>query len=363
MRCIIYLGHHKTGSSALQELFTRNATKMQARGILYPFVEPKGAAYAKKLLPDRTYDGDLSFHVKSPHNHIAYQMMAETVQGYQVPKRYAPLPAVDQMFADLAHQIDTTQPHTLLLCSEVFSQFGVRHPSLARQLIDKLGISDTSLYMTLRRPDLHVAAWYSQMLKFGGTPPRLSQGGMARFYGTTHFEFQQAVAPWAAAVPREKLHLHTYNAIMAQGGSIPHFARTVGLDMTGLGDTGLSANPSIPYALFDFVAQANHDLSPQAAARLRRLLGAQKAQLSVTPNAEIELFGQNVRDEMSKKFAQSEAYLAKIAGKKAFFEDISAIQQISPITQATASAAATAVARKVLPAHVTRGPLYDWLMA
>ena len=56
MKCIIYLGHHKTGSSALQEMFTRNAGVLLEDGILYPFVEPQEQAYARAILAggDRT---------------------------------------------------------------------------------------------------------------------------------------------------------------------------------------------------------------------------------------------------------------------------------------------------------------------
>jgi hypothetical protein len=70
MKCIIYLGHHKTGSSALQEMFTRNADRLLANGILYPFVEPEGQAYVRALMAGGDPETDLTFKVKSPHNHI-----------------------------------------------------------------------------------------------------------------------------------------------------------------------------------------------------------------------------------------------------------------------------------------------------
>ena len=361
MKCIIYLGHHKTGSSALQELFTRHAATLAAQGVLYPFIEPVGTRYAAALVPGQAHQGKLTARIKSPHNHIAYQMMAEKVPGYTVPKRFGKLPATWQMFDDLRAQIAKTRPHTLLLCSEVFSHFGLRDHDLIRGLLAAVGATDVTLYMVLRRVDLHVAAWHSQMLKFGRSPKKLSAGGMARFYGTSHFEFDQAASPWAAAVPQGRFHLHTYDAVLAAGGSVPHFAQSVGLDVSGLGQTSLTTNPSIPYAFYDLIAAANHDLPPRNAARLRDLLSDRRADLSVTPNSEVELFGPVVRAQMQKRFAPVAAELAQISGRDPFFANLDQIGTQRLVPEAEAAAAATALAVQILPDFLPVGTLRAWL--
>ncbi|MCF7702165.1 hypothetical protein [Loktanella sp. M215] len=361
MKCIIYLGHHKTGSSALQEMFTRNAGVLLEDGILYPFVEPQGQAYARALLAGGDPDAGLTFKVKSPHNHIGYVMQTEALAGNFIPDRYQPLPTAAQMFQSIRDDLARTGARTLLLCSEVFSQYGTRQPALVGRMLEALGIADVSLYMTLRRPDLHLAAWFSQMLKFGRRPRLLSEGGAADLYRTAHFDFERAVRPWADAVPRGKLFVHSYDAVMAAGGSEPHFTRTFGIDTARFVPAGGPVNPSIPYALYDLILRANRELPAPVARSMQRALLAHRQRMTLPPNAEIELFGSAVRAEMTARFAPMQTYLGGLVGRAGFFDDFEAMPDTLAVPLAEVAGDAATQARAVLTGHRPQAAALAWL--
>ena len=361
MKCIIYLGHHKTGSSALQEMFTRNAGVLLQDGILYPFVEPEGQAYARALLAGGDPDVGLTFKVKSPHNHIGYVMQTEALKGNFIPDRYRPLPDAAQMFRSIRADLARTGAGTLLLCSEVFSQYGTRQPALVGQLLEALGIADVALYMTLRRPDLHLGAWFSQMLKFGRTPRLLSEGGAADLYRTAHFDFERAVRPWAEAVPRGKLFLHTYDAVMAAGGSEPHFTRTFGIDTARFVPATGPVNPSIPYALYDLVLRANRALPAPVARSMQKVLLARRQHLNLPANDRIELFGPAVRAGMATRFAPMQSYLGGLVGRSGFFDDIDVMTETRPVPLADVADQAVVQARAALKGRKPQAAALTWL--
>lgn len=363
MKCIIFLGHHKTGSSALQEVLTRNAHHLRDAGILYPFPEPEGAAYGRRLLAGGQVPEDLNYKVRSPHNHIAYQMMAETVPGYSVPKRFAPLPSVRDMFDSIASQVAEQSPHTLLLCSEVFSHFGIRRPELVADLLDGLGATEVTAYVTLRRPDDHIASWYGQMIKFGRAPKPLSRGAMKEFFPSSHFDFRATVLPWLQAVPRERFFVHTYAQVLAAGGSIPHFTNTVGIETSRFDVSESSANPSLKYALYKLAITGNKTLPKRHAARFRSDLITLQGDLEFEPNNRVELFGQAVRNRMGNRFAEIDAWLAGVIGQARFFEDLEAVRTVRPVPAAEAWKSVRAQARRVLAPQFPRGPIRAWLSA
>ena len=44
-RLILFIGHHKVGSTSLQDFFARNAVALAGDGVLYPFVDFQGLSY------------------------------------------------------------------------------------------------------------------------------------------------------------------------------------------------------------------------------------------------------------------------------------------------------------------------------
>jgi hypothetical protein len=361
MKCIIYLGHHKTGSSALQEMFTRNADRLLANGILYPFVEPEGQAYVRALMAGGDPETDLTFKVKSPHNHIGYAMQSEVLPGDYTPARYKLLPTASQMFRSIRAALADTGAQTLLLCSEVFSQYGTRNPAMVRQMLDELGIADVSLYMTLRRPDLHLASWHSQMLKFGRTPLPLSNGGVEKLQHTTHVDFENAVRPWAAAVPRERLFLHTYSDVMTAGGSEAHFTGTFRINTSNFVASKGITNPSIPYAFYDIVGRANHDLPAPLARRFRNAILACRENIDLPTNDNVELFGHDIRSKIANRFTPMQSYLGGLVGREGFFTDIDAVRQSNAIPATFISPAARARAQQIISGRRDLTQAYVWL--
>ena len=78
MKVIVYIGHHKVGSTALQVFLSQNSHRLLTNGILYPWVEMRGAAHA---LGKAAGEGDraevLPVNIREPHSALAYKMMAD----------------------------------------------------------------------------------------------------------------------------------------------------------------------------------------------------------------------------------------------------------------------------------------------
>lgn len=53
MHSTIFIGHHKTGSTALQHALAVDAARLLSEGVLYPAVEFQGMAYLAAALAGR----------------------------------------------------------------------------------------------------------------------------------------------------------------------------------------------------------------------------------------------------------------------------------------------------------------------
>lgn len=342
MKVLLYFGHHKVGSTALQAYLARNMLTLLQNGILYPAVESQGLSHLLKhaLAPKQT--PDLScMNLREPHNALAFRMLASRTNG-KTPSWHGTLPQMPAMLRALRHQIEVFQPHTVVLCSEVFSNFGPQHPDLIEVLQKQFPQAEFELYCALRRPDDYMTSWFGQRLRFGQKLKPLSGGTALDDTRTIHFDYQKMVAPWHSAFQGATLHLRNYADILAAGGSVEDFTTQVGCAFPkGLSHKGPS-NPGLPRASFEILRRANHTLEPAQAKLLLRLCLENSKSFGSSPNTDIEVFGAELRQTLTDKFAPINAYLGALVGKDMFFPDLEDMRSPRPISldQATQDALA-----------------------
>ncbi len=346
MKIIIYIGHHKVGSTALQMFLSQNWLTLARAGILYPSVEASGfshtLAQALNRGDSRTESAkSTGVNVREPHSALAYQMIAK-VTGRKAPPQFKRLPAVPQMLHALRKQIEFLKPQTVILCSEVFANFGQVDPDLIPQMMTAFPKAttdvDVEIYGALRRPDDYLISWHGQRLKVGRKLDALDNGGLEPYFDTVHFNFRTMVEAWSNKLPDARLILRPYREILKSGGSIDDFIARISVDFpAGLIPPG-RANQSLPRAAMEIMRRANHDLPSNLAHRLSQYFLAGDNALEPTANAKVEMFGAKARQKMTRHFAPIHDYLSELTGGPAFFDDIDEMSRECPVPQAQAAA-------------------------
>ena len=346
MKIILYIGHHKVGSTALQMFLSKNWLRLAQAGILYPSVEAAGFSHNLALAlgpgdgtttkPD-TKMADPGMNVREPHSALAYQMIAR-VTGRKIPPQFTRLPGVAQMLNALRRQADFIQPETMILCSEVFANFGQVDPDLITQLLAGFPDCEIEIYCALRRPDDYLISWHGQRLKVGEQLDPLSGDGLAAYLHTIHFDFRAVIEAWNDRLPDARLIIRPYGEILKSGGSVDDFTDQVSVDFPAtLAPVG-RANQSLPRAAMEIVRRANHDLPRNLSQGLSRYFLDAGNTLEPVANARVEMFGASIREELAKNFAPIHDYLSELTGGSAFFDDIDEVARECPVPQARATA-------------------------
>ena len=331
MKIILYIGHHKVGSTALQSFLARNWLPLARAGILYPSVEAHGFAGNLKLaLGAGEAFEHLPVQIREPHSALAYRMIAD-VSDRPIPPQFQGLPVTAQMFRALRKQVEHLQPHTMILCSEAFSNFGEVDPDLVTRLCDVFPGAEFQTYCALRRPDEYITSWHGQRLKVGETPPALWDFGFGQYLDGIHFDYRLVVQAWQDHVPGGQMILRNYADILATGGSAEDFIAQTGLTLPADTQPARRENTSLPLAAFALMDRTNRDLGPHGAHALSLYLQNRGQDLSPVANGEIEMFGQQQRDQMADAFAPIHEDLNRIAGTPAFFPDIDEMRGTRPV--------------------------------
>ncbi len=332
MRIHIFIGHHKVGSTALQTYLAQNAHILVEHGVLYPAVDPEGLAALKQGSGPET---SLSLNRREPHNGLAFRMLSEV--GYMpVPPYHPGLPDSDTMLAGIVDQIDSFVPDHVILCAEVFSNFGRADPGLIRRLGRFLAGQRLTMLATLRRPDDYLVSWQGQRLKFGHALLPLSGGGLAQYADDIHLDYRQMLRPWRAVFSRADWSVEDYAQVRHDGGAVANFLRRTEIDLPIELVTEPHANPSLPPGLYDLVRRFNMELGrPQAAAMRARLLEITTG-LTLPLSSDVEMFGPKVRAEMADAFASSADWLADLSNGEINYSRDELIR-LRPIPELTAA--------------------------
>jgi len=340
MKLLLFIGHHKVGSTSLQDFLWRNAATLLRAGILYPPVESEGQA---RLLRQALVGPDPEpqpWNARESHNALAFRMLFEAVQ-YQVPPWHPDLPSVHQMETSIRNQIEVHEPRAIILCSEVFANFGAWAPGLIGQLGRLFAGAEVSLHCTLRRPDQYLAAWHAQRIRFGDRVDPLRTQGLEEYQGTIHLDYELLLAPWLRAFPKARLSLRNYADVVAAGGSVADFITQSGLAFPpGLGPER-RINPSIHPALLEYArCAATHFPQPEAE-RFCDFLIEVSDRVGAPPRADVELFGTANRAALLDAFAPSEAFLTALSGNP-FFAQLERAAAPRPVPEVEAARAVRA---------------------
>ena len=332
-RVILFIGHHKVGSTSLQDFLARNAAALAQQGILYPFTDFEGLAHVAADASGRlAQPGTLPINVREPHNALAFRMMASKKAG-KIPGYHKRLPALPQMLNAIQQQIRFSQPHTVILAAEVFANFNAVSPALIRQLVNQFPQSEFTLVATLRRIDEYLASWHGQRLKFGHKLEPLRDNGLDGYLQGIHFDYRLMIEGWLKALPQAQVILRDYAEVRAAGGSVVDFVAQTGLDLPEGLAPERRENDSFHRGVYEIARLGNHRLESRQAAGLRRVLRERTPDLELPSSGQIELFGADNRERMLECFRSTDAWLGGVCGRKAFFADIDQVLEVQPLAE------------------------------
>ncbi|WP_188528253.1 hypothetical protein [Sinisalibacter lacisalsi] len=335
-RVVVFFGHHKVGSSALQTHLARIAPAALRQGVLYPAV----TAQDLKLLVKQTESGAqvqrLSRNVTEAHNALAFSMLGDRT-GAPIPAIHQGLPPTEEMFALIRRQIREFAPHTLVLASEVFANFAAVTPELIDELFRGLGIdkdsSQIELFAYLRRVDDYLASWHAQRVRFGERVRALPQGALGHYRKGIHFDYRLMVEGWMEQLPTARLVLQPYDQTVRDAGSSQFFSDLMGIDLPKLADADKQrVNVGLHRGLLDIARHANFELEPAERGKMFNALLRIGPDLDLPPGRNVELFGPRARAELAEHFAPIHGWLSDMRGQP-FFEDIGQIGTCAPIDE------------------------------
>jgi hypothetical protein len=331
MKLILFIGHHKVGSSALQTWLARQALPLLRRGILYPAVEAQGMATLLDMaLKGRDAPaGALPVNFREAHNALAFGLLAEDSADRPVPALHEGLPPADDMLRAILRQIEVFDPHTVILAAEVLANFGAVAPHLIDRLLGAFAGAEVHLTATFRRVDDYLVSWHGQRLRFGQTPRSLPGGALQRYMRGIHFNYRLVLDPWLQRLPDAQVRLRAYDQVLAAGGAVQDFLTGYGIDPVPGVPAEPKVNAGLHRALQEIARQGNRALGPHDAHELFRGLMQAAPRLDLPPSAAVEMFGADARAEMAAGFAPVHDWLSDRAGAP-FFADADQIGEVLP---------------------------------
>lgn len=334
MKVILFIGHHKVGSTALQDFFSRNQVDLIRAGILYPSVDFEGMSLALARATGRQAEMPdiLPINAREPHNALAFRMLGHHRKG-KVPPFHKGLPGLPQMLHAIRQQMDLLRPHTVILAGEVFANFAPASNDLIRELADLFPEADLTLVATLRRIDDYLASWHGQRLKFGHHIDPLRESGMEKYFGGIHFNYQRMLQGWLETLPHADLVLRSYDDVRAAGGSVQDFVLQTGLELPAGLEKERKTNESLHRGIYEIARLGNRLLDPAPARHLRQSLRDLTPDLGLPSSHDVELFGSRNRAEMLERFVPIHDYLNEISGKPAFFPDLDTVTETRPVSE------------------------------
>jgi hypothetical protein len=332
MKLILFIGHHKVGSSALQTYLARHALPFLRQGILYPAVEAQGMATLLQMaLQGRDApDGALPVNFREAHNALAFGLMAAADPDRNVPALHEHLPPGPDMLRAILRQVEVFDPHTVILAAEVFANFGAVAPGLIDDLARAFAGAEVHVSATLRRVDDYLVSWHGQRLRFGQTPRALPGGALNHYLRSIHVNYRLVLEPWLTRMPDARLRLRAYDQVLAAGGAVQDFLTGHGIAPVPGSSAEPRVNAGLHRGLIEIARQANQTLAAPAAHDLFRTLLQTGPRLGLPPGREIEMFGAEARATLAQAFAPIHDWLSGLAGGP-FFADAAAIGQVLPL--------------------------------
>lgn len=361
MKVAFFIGHHKTGSTSLQNYLANHYLSLLRQGILYPAVESEGisANLATALRGQDTEIDPWCFNQREPHNALSFRILNEA-NGEQMPEWHPDLPNGFQMLVLIEKQIQALQPKQVVLCSEIMTRFaGKGMRKMLPRMANRFGRHDCTVVLNLRRIDEYIASWHLQRLKFGHPINPLRHGAQAHYYPLVHFRYDRIVEDWKQHFPQAQMVARNYDDVKRAGGSVVDFFAQAGIDHVPV-DADQQSNSSIPHAFAEIARLANVH-APELCHALQAYLQGASERVAYAPNSKVELFGQANRDGLLAAFESVHAGLSKSLGVAAFFPDLEAARICREIPEMEAARAALDALRQDAPDHCENAAVRDFL--
>lgn len=335
MKVILFIGHHKVGSTSLQDFLARNSVALAQAGILYPSVdfESMSLSLAKAVGRGTAQKDVLPINAREPHNALAYRMMEERNKG-KIPVYHKALPSRPQMVRAIRQQIEFLQPQAVILAAEVFANFAPIDTGLIKSLRDIFPPkAEITVLATLRRIDEYLASWHGQRLKFSHKIAPLREGGLQQQFNGIHFDYRVMLEGWLNTLPNANFILRDYADVQASGGSVADFIAQSGLEFPEDLISERRTNASLHRGLYEIARRGNLALPAPKARALRLRLQELTPKLDLPKSSEIELFGAQNRQEMVDRFDKVHKFLGEASGKTPFFSDLEAARETLPFDE------------------------------
>ena len=345
MKVILFIGHHKVGSTSLQDFLARNSIALARAGILYPATDFESlSVMLASALQDELVD-DLPINAREPHNALGFKLMAE--QGlWKMPPYHKGLPGSSQMLRSIRMQAEYLQPHTVILAAEVFANFGGVAPEMIERLAGLLPGAELTVVATFRRIDEYLASWFGQRLRFGAPALEpLRDQGMEPYFKGVHFDYRLMLEPWQQQMPEARFILRDYAEVRAAGGAVADFIAQTGLQLPEGLQPERKTNESFHRGIFEIARLGNRALTRDQARYLRDVLAGITPQLDLPASADIDLFGAENRKILIDRFEPIDAYLGEVAGRAGFFPDLQEARKPRPVPELEVFARAATAAR------------------
>jgi hypothetical protein len=339
VRVIVFFGHHKVGSSSIQDHLGRHAPQLAARGILYPAVRDIDADRLLQHVSDGRAVQSNPLIVREAHNALAFAMIADE-NGGQRPVFCQGLAPTHDMFATIRRQVQALMPHTLILVSEVFANFSMINPAMVLQLLTGVGATPTDKVQAIglfRRIDEYLVSWHGQRIRFGHKVPPVA-ALLDHYLGGIHFDYRRLIEPWAEVA--DELRLLRYQ----KGKSLTQFLTAAGLRHAIPNGREPKCNPSLHPAFVEIARRAQYDLPPDDAQRCVRVLRGASALIPGFCANKIEFWGPQARERLFREFQPQARYLDQQT-RQTFFPDLDQIGICRPIPQRQATKWAMRVLR------------------
>jgi hypothetical protein len=351
MKLILFIGHHKVGTTSLQTFLACNRRNLLRSGILYPGIELRTRGYFLENLkglqgafvraptPER-----LTINAREPHNALALKMLREYRGKTSPPPIHRNVPSASRMQAIIREQIDRFDPEVTILCAEAFSNFSGGAQSLARELKAAFPADDVHIVCVLRRIDQYVVSWFGQLLKFGNRLQPLRGEGLDKLLNTIHVDYRKVLRSWRKAYPEAKFSVRNYTDVLNNGGIIEDFFEVCELEPPVGLETGVRTNPSIPKACYELCRQANLTLEDQFSREIRAAIIRDAESGGLCTARDVELLGRVNRERLFERFKPVHDYLKRFTGVTEFFPDQGKVLQLcSENEYAAASEAKVAI--------------------
>ena len=314
----IFLGHHKTGSTALQRFLFQNSQVLLKRGVLSPFVDRDGCSHldGSRSVQEPRIPANLT--IREPHNALAFGMLAAH-RARPIPDFHPPIPSVADMAETIRAQIAHYRPETLILASEVFANFAAESPALIDTLAGMFPAQKVTLYAVFRPVDDYLVAWHGQRLRFGHKVPRLSAGGAEGYFDTIHFDYRRVLTHWSNGFPHAQWIIRPYGDVLAKGGLVADFFDAIehGPPMSA----AITANQSLHPACQELHRRGVEALNGSQLQSLRHRLAEISASDRLPPSSDVEMFGSILRQRMRAAFCPVDQCLGQRVGRSGFFQD------------------------------------------